>query len=219
MPVSFRYYAGQLTDPMSHLSFVLAFLFVETQQFVYLVLAVTIGCLAKETVAAMAGYYVFFRWREQFYLPKAAILGLSTLGICLLARMWVLHGVPAYQQISGTGFDQAGRNLSNYREWIPGFIYTAGIFIPFTIAGWNKSPWALRSLALYWLPVLLFSGLFFSWLRESRNFVPLAMILAVLTVYYLIPYEQAESMSEREPVISRTRPGLPHRGPRKGKTR
>ena len=219
MPVSFRYYAGQLTDPMSHLSFVLAFLFLETQQFAYLVLAVTIGCLAKETIAAMAGYYVLFRWREHSYITKSALIAFSTLAVCLLARMWVLHGVPAYQQISGTGFDQARRNLGNYFEWIPGFIYTAGIFIPFAIAGWKKSPWALRSLAAYWLPVLLFSGLFFSWLRESRNFVPLAMILAVLTVYYLVPYEQADSMTEREPAQPTRPAGVPQRKLKRGKTR
>ena len=218
MPVSFRYYAGQLTDPMSHLSFVLAFLFVETQQFAYLLLAVTIGCLAKETIAAMSGYYVLFRWRDQSFVIKAVMLFFSALGVCLLARMWVLHGVPAYQQISGTGFEQATRNLKNYSEWVPGFFYTAGIFIPFAIVGWSKSPWALRSLAVYWFPVLLISGLFFSWLRESRNFVPLAMILAVLAVYYLLPGEQADSMNNQESDAPGARPaGWKHRGSRKTK--
>ena len=59
-PVSYRYYLGQLTDPLSHLSFILAFIFIETEQFVYLLLTLTIGCLAKETVLVMAGYYALF---------------------------------------------------------------------------------------------------------------------------------------------------------------
>jgi hypothetical protein len=56
---------------MSHLSFILAFIFIETDQFVYLVLTVTIRCLAKETIIAMAGYYVLFRWREKFHYGRA----------------------------------------------------------------------------------------------------------------------------------------------------
>src|SRR5437762_5971258 len=93
LPVSFRYYAGQLTDPLSHLSFVLAFIFIETEQFVYLLLAVIIGCLVKESVAAMAGYYAFFRWREKWHVPKTILLVLASVAVCVIARVWVLHGV------------------------------------------------------------------------------------------------------------------------------
>ncbi len=60
-PISFEYYAGQLTDPLSHLSFVLAFIFLETGEFALLLTTLLIGSLAKETVLAMAGYYVHFQ--------------------------------------------------------------------------------------------------------------------------------------------------------------
>ena len=87
-PVSFRYYAGQLTDPLSHLSFVLAFIFIETEQFVYLLLTVMIGCLVKESIVAMAGYYAFFRWREKSYLSKTILLVLGSVVVCVIARVW-----------------------------------------------------------------------------------------------------------------------------------
>lgn len=220
LPVSFRYYAGQLTDPLSHLSFILAFIFIETEQFVYLLLAVTIGCLAKETVIAMAGYYVLFRWREKSYIWKGAILVVASVAVYELARIWVLHGLPSYRQISGVGSEHIATNWDGYSEWFPGLVYTVGIFVPFVIAGWEKSPWSLRSLALYWFPVLFISGLVFSWLREARNFVPLSAILIVLTVYHLLPAERAESIGGRiaiRPVAKH--PGLTRPGSKKVKAR
>jgi hypothetical protein len=189
--VSFRYYLGQLTDPISHLSFILAFIFIETEQFVYLVLTLTIGCLAKETVLAMIGYYAFFRWREKSYLLKLIILVVTSLAVYLAARLWVLHGAPNYSQISGVTLDHVAKNLADYSWSLPAFLYTVGIFVPLVIAGWRESPWKLRSLALYLCPVLLISSLFFSWLQETRNFMPLVAVLAVLTVYHLMPGERA----------------------------
>jgi hypothetical protein len=194
-PVSFRYYAGQLTDPMSHLSFILAFIFIETEQFVYLLLTVMIGCLAKETIVAMAGYYAFFRGRERSHIWKGIILALAALAVCVVARVWVLHGILNYKQISGVTPDHVTANWKDYSRWLPGLLYTVGIFVPFIVAGWRKSPWTLRSLALYLFPVLFLSSLFFSWLREARNFMPLVAVLTVLTVYHLVPGERAASRS------------------------
>ena len=202
LPVSFRYYAGQLTDPLSHLSFILAFIFLETEQFVYLLLSVMIGCLAKETIVAMSGYYLLFRWREQSYLGKSVVLVVGSLAVFEFARLSVLHGLPNYQQISGVTPDHIVRNWNDYAEWLPGLLGTVGIFVPFVAAGWQKSPWTLRSLAIYWFPVFFVSGLFFSWLREARNFVPLAAILVVLTVYHLMPAERTESIGDAAVVSS-----------------
>ena len=185
LPVSFRYYAGQLTDPMSHLSFILAFIFIETEQFVYLVLTLTIGCLAKETILAMAGYYVLFRWQEKSYLGKSAILVLASIAVYEIARISVLHGFPNYHQISGVGFEHVAENWKAYADWLPGLFYTCGIFVPFVAVGWTTSPWLLRSLAIFLFPVLFISSLFFGWLWEARNFVPLAAVLIILTVHKL----------------------------------
>ena len=208
LPVSFRFF-GQLTDPLSHLSFILAFVFIETEQFVYLLLAVTIGCLAKETIVAMAGYYVLFRWCEKSFLWKSALLIVASVAVYAMARIAVLRGLPGYEQISGVGSEHILNNWNDYGNWLPGLLYTLGIFVPFVIAGWQKSPWTLRTLAIYWLPVLLVSGLFFSWLREARNYVPLAAILVILTVYHLMPAERTESIRDVAIVSS----GPKSRGP------
>jgi hypothetical protein len=192
-PVSFRYYAGQLTDPLSHLSFILAFIFIETEQFVYLLLTLMIGCLAKESVVAMAGYYGFFRWREKSYVVKTILLVLAPVAVCAIARVCVLHDAPNYEQISGVPPGHVVDNWNDYSRWFPGLLYTVGIFSPFIFINWRNSPWSLRSLALYLFPVLFVSSLVFSWLREARNFMPLVAILTVLTVYHLVPGERAES--------------------------
>ena len=191
-PISFRYYAGQLTDPLSHLSFVLAFIFIETEQFVYLLLSIMIGCLAKESIVAMAGYYAFFRGREKSHWWKTILLVFASVAVCAITRVWVLRGVPNYEQISAVGPEHVAVNWNNYSLWLPGLLYTVSIFTPFVFAGWQKTPWTLRSLAVYLFPVLFLSSLIFSWLREARNFMPLVAVLTILTVYYLVPGERRQ---------------------------
>lgn len=191
-PVSFRYYLGQLTDPLSHLSFVLAFIFIETRQFVYLLLTLAIGCLAKETVIAMAGYYAIRRFRERSDWAKIATLALVSLAVYLAARIWVLQGAPRYADISGVALDHVKTNLADYSWWTWALLYSVGIFIPSVAASWSKQPASLQSLALYLLPVIAISSLFFSWLWETRNFMPLVAVFATMTAYHLMPRERAQ---------------------------
>jgi hypothetical protein len=195
-PVSFRYYAGQPTDPLSHLSFILSFIFLETEQFVYLLLTVLIGILAKETIAAMSGYCLLFSWKDNRSRLRTAILLASVILFVLGVRALVLHGAPGYREISGVDFEHLSTNWHNFRQWAWPLLFTIGIFVPFVLLGWRTIPWRLRSLALYLFPVLFFSSLFFSWLREGRNFMPLTAVLIVMTVYYLLPQERAAAYSK-----------------------
>jgi len=55
-PISFEHYAGQLTDPLSHLSFVLAFFFLETEDFALLLTTLIIGPWPKKQSLVMTGY-------------------------------------------------------------------------------------------------------------------------------------------------------------------
>jgi hypothetical protein len=190
-PVSFRYYAGQPADPLSHLSFILSFIFLETEQFVYLLLAVLIGTLAKETVAAMSGYYLLFSWRDPRSRLRAVILLAGVILLVAGVRVLVLSGPPGYTAISGVDPTHLSTNWNNYLQWIRPIFFTVGIFVPFVVLGWRSFPSRLRSLVLYLGPLLFFSNLFFSWLREGRNFMPLTAILIVMTVYYLLPHERA----------------------------
>jgi hypothetical protein len=187
LPVSYRYYAGQPADPMSHLSFLLAFIFIDTGLFIWLLLTLLIGALAKETVLAMAGYYVLVRWREPRYVIKAGALMVSGAIIYFGVRAIVLASAPGYEQISGVSMDHIRTNWENFARWHGPLLYIVGIFVPFVVFGWRTAPFFLRSLALYLFPVLFISGLVFSWLREGRNFMPLCAPLIIMTVHYLAP--------------------------------
>lgn len=183
-PVSFEYYAGQLTDPVSHLSFVLAFIFLETEEFALLLTTLVVGSLAKETVLAMSGYYVLFCWKEKNYLLKAITLCVASAGIYLGVRMLVLQGNLHYAQISGTPPNMVSLNWYDAR-WPEGLLLTVGAFLPFLVLGWRDTPRSLKRLTLFLFPVLFVSGLFFSFLVEMRNFMPLVFVLAVIAARYL----------------------------------
>jgi hypothetical protein len=184
-PVSFEYYAGQLTDPLSHLSFVLAFIFLETEDFALLLTTLLIGSLAKETVLALAGYYVLFRRQDTHYWWKAITLCVASAAIFMGVRMLVLHGgIHQYTQISVAPRNMPSLNWHDSR-WPLGLLLTVGAFIPFLVLSWRTTPRSLKYLALYLSPVLFLSGLFFSFLVEMRNFMPLVFVLAVITARYL----------------------------------
>jgi hypothetical protein len=184
-PVSFEYYAGQLTDPLSHLSFVLAFIFLEAEDFAFLLTTLIVGALAKETVLALAGYYVLFRRQERNYWLKAITLCVASGAIFLGVRMLVLHGgIHEYTQISVAPKNMPSLNWHDSR-WPLGLLLTVGAFVPFLILSWRETPPSLKYLAAYLFPVLFASGLFFSFLVEMRNFMPLVFVLAVITARYL----------------------------------
>ena len=186
-PISFEHYAGQLTDPLSHLSFVLAFFFLETEDFALLLSTLIIGSLAKETVLAMTGYYVLFCRKERNYFLKAITLCVASATAYYGVRLLVLKGNMHYGQVSGVTLDHL---LENWRDmqWPPLFLLTVGALMPFLALGWKKTPLSLKRQAFFLLPVLFISSLFFSWLRESRNFMPLVFVLAVSAGNYVSPY-------------------------------
>ena len=165
-PVSYEFYAGQLTDPLSHLSFVLAFIFLETEEFGWLVATLAIGSLAKESVLAMAGYYVLFRRQESHYFLKSATLLAVAVVSYFGVRYLVLHGVPRYDQISGMRLEYLPGNWSD-PKWPAPFLLTACALVPVLILFWNQTPVSLKRLSLFLLPVLTLSNLILSWLRES----------------------------------------------------
>jgi hypothetical protein len=198
-PISFEWYAGQLTDPLSHLSFVLAFIFLETENFAFLVTTLLIGSLAKETVLAMAGFYVLFCRNQRNYAAKAMTISIASLVIYFGVRLFVLHGGMAYQQVSGVS---AGHIFENWRDskWHGLFLVTAGAYIPFLILGWRNTPVILKQLVFYLLPVLFVSSLLFSWLSETRNFMPVVFVLAVISSRYFVGYGEGPGSTGVGPI-------------------
>jgi hypothetical protein len=184
-PISFEWYIGQLTDPLSHLSFILAFIFLETETFPLLLTTLLIGSLAKETILAIFGFYVLFCRRQTNYVLRAIVLCSASLAIYFGVRLFVLHGAIHYQDISGVTFDHV---LENWRDskWHDLFLLTGGAYLPFLFLGWKNTPVLLKQLVFYLIPVLFVSSLFFSWLSETRNFMPLVFVLSVIGGRYLV---------------------------------
>ena len=180
-PVSFELYAGQLTDPMSHLSFLLAFIFLSTGAFAPLLTTLLLGTLAKESVIAMAGYYVLFRRKDRNYWWKSAALCLGSVAVCLGVRLAVVHGDVKYTNISGV---EPAFVLVNLRDprWPTLTLMTLGAYLPFLVFGWRKVAGELRLLAPFVAAALLLSSLLFGWLHETRNVMPAVFVLAVVAV-------------------------------------
>ena len=197
-PISFQNYVGQLTDPMSHLSFVLAFIFIEREDFPFLLTTLVIGGLAKESVLIMAGYYVLFGRKDRRYPIKAGALLVCAAAVYLGARLFLLGGPMGYKDISGVTIKHLTPNLQDLR-WPYVFVLTAGAFTPILALGWKQTPISLRRLAVYLIPLLFVSSAFFSWLAESRNFMPVVIVLAVSTGY-LLTYWAATTQGAAEPI-------------------
>jgi hypothetical protein len=97
-----------------------------------------------------------------------------------------------YRDISGVSLEHISISWNNTETWIVPFLLTAGALIPFLAVGWRETPPALKHTALFLLPVLFVSNLVFGWLDESRNFMPVVFVLAVIAARTLI-----QSSSER----------------------
>ncbi len=183
-PISFEGYAGQLTDPLSFVSFVLAFIFLETENFVFLLSTLLLGSLAKETVLALCGFYAIFCRKQQGYRWKALTLCAASVAMYIAVRAAVLHGSIQYQQVSGVPLEHVAANW-NDPPWPMHLLTTVGPYVPLLALAWKKTPPSLNYLALYLFPVLFLSNLGFSWLNETRNFMPLVMVLAVVAGRFL----------------------------------
>ena len=183
-PISFTTYAGQLTDPASHLSFLLCFIALEIDDFGWFLTAMLMGSLAKEAVLAMAGYYILFRRRDEHYWSRSLLAVVSCIAAFLSVRLVVLHGLLHYQQISGTTLSIVSVNLHDL-HWREPFLLTFCALIPFFVLAWKRIPLELKRMALYLLPVLFVSSLLFSFLSETRNYMPAIFVLSVITGDYL----------------------------------
>jgi hypothetical protein len=179
-PMSNVGYAGQATDPMSHLSFLLAFIFIERGQFRELAFTIGLGVLAKESVAAMAFFYPFMARSDPRRWSRAAILVALAIAVLLSVRLWIADGLE-YKNVSGVGLEHLADNIvTDRRDWMHNLLYTVGVWLPLALWRWNEHPRTLRHLAVFLFCAIFASSAAFSWLRECRNFVPVVFVLTIL---------------------------------------
>src|SRR5579883_556763 len=190
-PLSVLHYWGQLTDPLSHTLFVLAFLYLLEDRPLALASALALGIFAKETAVIVAPAYLACYWRRgvRTWLITAS-LGVVCVAAYLAVRL-PLGWQPAADSINGVGLVIAP-NLGYEHPFavmpVPLWenllhpMLFIGAFVPFIIRQWRCIHPQLRALFLVVTPLLLLSNLCFGWLYESRNYMPLVPLLATLAL-------------------------------------
>ena len=189
-PLSVVYYRGQLTDPLSHMLFVMAFIYLLEDRPLALAAAPAPGVLAKETAVIVAPAYLACYWRRgRRALFITVGLGSACLAAFLAARL-PLGWQPGYDSINGTSGLMIGTNLGvgtpitsssvplpvNYLHPL----LFVGIFVPSIARNWPRIDPRLRALYLTVTPLLLLSNVCFGWLYESRNYMPLVPLQATM---------------------------------------
>lgn len=206
-PLSIIYYWGQLTDPMSHALFVFSMIFILDNRILPLAATLALGILAKETAILLVPAYAARIWmRPRAASEKQAVkyrtalsdvvipsVFLAILGLAaFLAARLPLHWRPGYEAINGTGGLMIGTNLGigtplyigsapTWQNYAHPLVFV-GVFIPPIIYHWNQVDVRLRAMFVTLTPLLLLSNLAFSWMYESRNYVPLLPLLTTMAL-------------------------------------
>ena len=191
-PVSIRFYAGQLTDPLSHLTFVLSFIFLELNLFFAFVTALAIGVMAKESIVVMAVYYFLFRRKDEHWFRNSVFACLVCAAIVLSIRFFIVPGAktPLNDFFVIGNMDKwkfyFSANFGHYRLWTWQMLFTVGVFVPFLILEWKSAARSVRNLAVFLLFVLVLSNMTFGWLKETRNLIPAVIPMALIASNYLL---------------------------------
>jgi hypothetical protein len=206
-PLSIYWYWGQLTDPLSHALFVLAMIYTVEDRGWLLAATLALGVLAKETVVLMVPVYLACHWRQgTAALARATALGVVGVAAFLAARLPYGWWPGGSESINGTEGLMISTNLGLYHLGIGRQMYQGAAplfdnylhpllflvpFLPFILWRWWFIDARLRAMFLVLTPLLLLSSLCFSWLYESRNYVPLLPLLATMAMSARQPVEGA----------------------------
>jgi hypothetical protein len=205
---SLRYYAGQLTDPLSHLSFVLGYWFLKAERPWAFLPVIVLGVLAKESVLLLSMFALLTHWRT----PRVGVAW----GVSLVTAVIVLWGVriavagnPAYEKISGVTPAHVHDNFLDVWHWGRQTWETVGALWVVAAISWRSQPLLLRQLALFLFPTLWLSSLLFSHLKEARNLIPLSVIVAVMAARVVWRFGDSNEGPAGEPRISGSAVGSP----------
>ena len=189
-PVTSSWYAGQPIDPMSHLSFVVCMWALASGQEAPFGASLIAGCFAKESVLIVAPCRAFYGERRVRAVLLAILYSVLTLAAIAAIRLIVNGGTFSYGGVSGVEPGFFATNFAEYREWVPQYVFSLGIFVPGAVWGWK---WMDRSFRLTCLVVtagVVISSAMFSWLTEVRNLVPAVVMFAIVNVKAVERYLQ-----------------------------
>lgn len=181
-PVTNAWYAGQPIDPMSHASFVVCMWALATAQEPPFAAALVVGALAKESVILMAPCRAFYGKSRARALLLAALYTGATFVAVAAVRLIVNGGSFSYGRVSGVEPGFITTNLAQYKQWVPQYVFSIGVFVPGAIWGWRLMDRAFRNTCLLVTAGVIVSSAIFSWLSEARNLVPAIVMLAIVNV-------------------------------------
>jgi hypothetical protein len=190
-PAAVSYYVGQLTDPLNHALFVMGFLWIVENAPARLAAGIFLGVFAKETIVILVLAYLAV-WYRNGWRPwlVTVVLGVVATVAFMIPRgiHWRLEGT----QINGVPGLMIGTNLgigtplfSQGAPFFMNYLQPALFTLPFFPGIWlygRRHDRRLRVLALVVTPAILFSSLCFSWMYESRNFLPFLPLLVPLSL-------------------------------------
>jgi hypothetical protein len=191
-PLSIKFYAGQLTDPMIHALFVLALVYVLEDRWLLLALTLALGVIAKETVVLLVPAYWACYWRGGFRaLMRTILLGLACVLAFLAIRLplgWrlsheAINGTEEWMIASNLGIAELGyvSDVPLWHNYLHPLVFV-GLLVPLVALRWNQLDPRLKALALVVVPGLLLSNLCFGWLYESRNYMPALPLLLTMAL-------------------------------------
>jgi hypothetical protein len=193
-PFSICWYWGQLTDPMSHALFVLALVTIVQDRWLCLAAALVLGVMTKETAVLLVPAYLACTWRRGLpALARTAFLGVACVAAFLAVRL-PLGWAPGLGDLNGTEDLMVASNLGlgDYKGapglGLPTLLHNClhlafffGVFLPFIVKNWRQTDARLRALFLTLTPLLLLSSFCFSWVYESRNYLPLMPVVVTMS--------------------------------------
>lgn len=191
-PLSILHYAGQLTDPLSHTLFVLAFLYLLEDRPLALAATLALGIVAKETIVLVVPAYLacYGRrgWRTWLTTAALGVVSVAAFAATRLALGWrpgAGSGMNGAGIMIGTnlGFGEPIANLivPLWVNYLHPLLFV-GSFVPILIWRWGVLDPRLRTLCLVVAPLLLLSNVCYGWMYESRNYMPLLPLLATLSL-------------------------------------
>lgn len=186
-PFSIWYYWGQLTDPLSHTLFVLAFTYVVEDRWVALAAALALGVLAKETAVVVVPAYLLAYWRDGWRAWIRTALVAAGCVTAYLSVRFPLGWTLSFGAINGTVDWMVRGNFfgdDRYPSLAPlwqNYAFPAifiGSFLPFALVRWGRLDAPLKALIVTVVPLVLLSNVCFGWMYEARNYLPLIPLLA-----------------------------------------
>lgn len=189
-PVTNSWYAGQPIDPMSHLSFVVCMWALASGREAPFGASLIAGCFAKESVLIMAPCRAFYGERRVGAVALAIVYGVLTFAAIAAIRLIVNGGTFSYGRVSGVEPGFFATNFAQYRQWVPQYAFSLGVFVPGAVWGWRWMDRPFRLTCLVVTAGVVISSAMFSWLSEVRNLVPAIVMLAIVNVNAVERYLQ-----------------------------